>query len=64
MQKAINLIQTKLLMGGRDGIMLSTDEINQLDWSVFDDVDVTIDDTKRGNAIYLMGRQIDKLRNK
>jgi hypothetical protein len=63
MTAAQSFIQGKLLMGARDGKMLTTDEINQLDWSVFDGVDLKNQSPELSNAVYLIGRQIDKLRN-
>jgi hypothetical protein len=53
-------IQGKLLMSS--GMMLSTEEIAKLDWSVFDGVDMTIQTPERLNAVYLIGRQIEEIR--
>ena len=61
MKDAQVLIQTMLLMSNK--LMLTTDEISGLDWSVFDGIDLKVNDAKRGNAIYEMGRQIDRLRS-
>lgn len=56
-------MQSKLLMAGRDGLMLSEDEIKQLDWSVFDEVDISKPSPERLDAVHLMNLQINKLRN-
>lgn len=53
-------IQSKLLMSNRD--MLTTEEINKLDWSVFDGIDVSEISPERLDAVHKIGRQIEKLR--
>jgi hypothetical protein len=49
-------------MGARDGIMLSTKEIEELDWSVFDGIDMSKISPERLDAVHKISLQIEKLR--
>jgi hypothetical protein len=62
MNDAQNFVQSKLLMSGRGGKMLSAEEISKLDWSVFNDIDMSQPSAERSDALHLMMKQIDKLR--
>ena len=62
MTAAQNFIQSQLLFSnGRDGKMLSRDEINQLDWSMFDGLDIKVKNSKRDDAVDNILLQIAKL---
>lgn len=54
------LIQSMLLR--KNGLMLTTDEINKLDWTELDGIDLKEKTVERGIAIFNMGKQIDAIR--
>jgi len=60
---ALNLVQSALLFSGRDGKMLSPEEIPQLDWSIFDGIDLTRPSAEREGKVMLMLQMVNKLRN-
>lgn len=62
MTAAQNFIQSQLLMS--NGIMLTSDEINQLDWSMFDGLDIKVKNSKRDDAVDNILLQISNLQNK
>jgi len=51
MKNSLDFIQSKLLMSGRGGRMLSAEEINKLDWSVFDDIDMSQPSAERSDVV-------------
>lgn len=62
MTKSQTFIQTMLLLS--NGLMLTKDEIDQLDWSELDGLNLEEKTAERGLAIFNMGKQIDALRNR
>lgn len=62
MTPAQNFIQSQLLMS--NGIMLTPDEMNSLDWSMFNGLDVKVKNSKRDDAVDNILVQISNLQNR